>query len=131
MAFELTSFNVVLLGVIILVVAHIINTIIDGICDFISAQIERRGLDDELEELDRLLDEHFGESVNIFETTLAKEEAATEDTEDKKESKTVETSEDLSSKSFAELKEMAKEKGIPKYYRMKKEELINALKKCK
>lgn len=126
MAFELTSFNVVLLGVIILVVAHIINTIIDGICDFISAQIERRGLDDELEELDRLLDEHFGESVNIFETTLAKEEAVTED---KKESKTVETSEDLSSKSLAELKEMAKEKGIPRYYRMKKEELINALKK--
>lgn len=128
MAFELTSFNIVLLGVIILVVAHIINTIIDGICDFINAQIERRGLDDELEELDRLLDEHFGESVNIFETTLAKEEAVTED---KKESKTVETSEDLSSKSFAELKEMAKEKGIPRYYRMKKEELINALKKCK
>lgn len=125
MAFELTSFNVVLLGVIILVVAHIINTIIDGICDFISTQIERRGLDDELEELDRLLDEHFGESVNIFETTLAKEEAVTED---KKESKTVEVSEDLSSKSFAELKEMAKEKGIPRYYRMKKEELINALK---
>ena len=128
MTFELTSFNVVLLGVIILVVAHIVNTIIDGICDFISTQIERRGLDDELEELDRLLDEHFGESVNIFETTLAKEEAATEDTEDKKESKTVEISEDLSSKSFAELKEMAKEKGIPRYYRMKKEELINALK---
>ena len=125
MAFELTSFNVVLLGVIILVVAHIINTIIDGICDFISTQIERRGLDDELEELDRLLDEHFGESVNIFETTPAKEETVTED---KEESKTVEVSEDLSSKSFAELKEMAKEKGIPRYYRMKKEELINALK---
>lgn len=125
MAFELTSFNVVLLGVIILVVAHIINTIIDGVCDFINTQIEKRRLDDELGELDRLLDEHFGESVNIFETTPAKEETVTEN---KEESKTVEVSEDLSSKSFAELKEMAKEKGVPRYYRMKKEELINALK---
>lgn len=125
MAFELTSFNVVLLGVIILVVAHIINTIIDGICDLINTQIEKRRLDNELEELDRLLDEHFGESVNIFETTPAKEETVTEN---KEESKTVEVSEDLSSKSFAELKKMAKEKGVPRYYRMKKEELINALK---
>lgn len=128
MAFELTSFNVVLLGVIILVVAHIINTIIDGVCDFINTQIEKRRLDDELGELDRLLDEHFGESVNIFETTPAKEETVIEDTENKEESKTVEVSEDLSSKSFAELKKMAKEKGVPRYYRMKKEELINALK---
>lgn len=128
MAFELTSFNVVLLGVIILVVAHIINTIIDGVCDFINTQIEKRRLDDELGELDRLLDEHFGESVNIFETTPAKEETVIEDTENKEEPKTVEVSEDLSSKSFAELKKMAKEKGVPRYYRMKKEELINALK---
>lgn len=128
MAFELTSFNVVLLGVIILVVAHIINTIIDGVCDFINTQIEKRRLDDELGELDRLLDEHFGESVNIFETTPTKEETVIEDTENKEEPKTVEASEDLSSKSFAELKKMAKEKGVPRYYRMKKEELINALK---
>ncbi len=58
-----------------------------------------------------------GEKVKPAEVEVAKEEKST-----KKEST------DLSKKTVAELKEMAKEKGISGYTTMKKDELINVLK---
>lgn len=77
--------------------------------------------------------EEFSNIVKIakdgLEGKVVKEVKQTAKTETKKEeSKKEETSTDLNSKTVAELKEMAKEKGIENYTSMKKAELLDALK---
>jgi large subunit ribosomal protein L20 len=60
-------------------------------------------------------------------TVVVKEEVKETKTAEKKETKKVEEKEDLSKKTVAELKELAKDKGISGYTTMKKAELIDAL----
>jgi len=59
---------------------------------------------------------------------VAKKEEKTEEKKPAKKTTKKETKEDLSSKTVAELKEMAKAKGIEGYSKLKKAELIDALK---
>lgn len=77
--------------------------------------------------------EEFSNIVKIakegLEGKVVKEVKQTSKAENKKEeSKKEETNIDLNSKTVAELKEMAKEKGIENYTSMKKAELLDALK---
>ena len=77
--------------------------------------------------------EEFSNIVKIakdgLEGKVVKEVKQTSKAETKKEeSKKEETNIDLNSKTVAELKEMAKEKGIENYTSMKKAELLDALK---
>ena len=66
------------------------------------------------------------------EVKVAKKEVKTETKEVKAEKKETkkEASEDLSSKTLAELKALAKEKGVKGYSTMKKDELLASLKQC-
>ena len=61
-------------------------------------------------------------------TKAKKEEKKEEVVSEKKETKKTTKKEDLSSKTLAELKEIAKEKGIKGYSKLKKEELLEVLK---
>ena len=65
----------------------------------------------------------------IKEETIEKEQKEKpKKVEEKKEEKVTEEKEDLTSKTLADLKKMAKEKGLKGYSTLKKEELINLLK---
>ncbi len=62
------------------------------------------------------------------ETIEKKQEEKPKKVDEKKEEKVTEEKEDLTSKTLADLKKMAKEKGLKGYSTLKKEELINLLK---
>ena len=70
----------------------------------------------------------FTDLVTIAKSALKGEKVKPKAEVTKEEKSTKKESTDLSKKTVAELKEMAKEKGISGYTTMKKDELINALK---
>ena len=72
--------------------------------------------------------ETFTDLVTIAKSALKGEKVKPKTEVTKEEKSTKKESTDLSKKTVAELKEMAKEKGISGYTTMKKDELINALK---
>ncbi len=69
-----------------------------------------------------------GEEIKAPKVSAKKETAPKKEAAPKKESAKKEVKEDLSSKTLAELKEIAKEKGIKGYSTMKKDDLLSNLK---